>query len=168
MSVRLRRPPTPGAESYDGAGPAGAPSRRRMAPIALAAAALTAFGITAAVLLGGDDGGGRPGVRAAGRTATVTRQTLVARETVDGTLGYAGTRTVLNRLATAGGGSETPSASGEESGDETEGASSTDTGAAVTIPAAYFAPGKADPGAGEAPSGESPSGKTPLLGRSLP
>jgi Putative peptidoglycan binding domain len=161
MSVRLRRPPTPGAESDDGAGPGGGPSRRRTAPIALAAAALTAFGIGAAELLGGDDGGGRPGVRAAGETATVTRQTLVARESVDGTLGYAGTRTVLNRLATAGGGSGTPGASGEESGDGMADASSTGTGAAVTVPAAYFAPGQAGPGAGDAPSGESPSGETP-------
>jgi putative peptidoglycan binding protein len=88
--------------------------RRRVGPVALVAAAVAAGATAAAALLGGDQESDRPGVRAAGRTAPVTRQTLVARETVEGTLGYAGTRTVLNRLATAGEGSggETPGASG--------------------------------------------------------
>ena len=40
-----------------------------------------------------------------GRIATVTRRTLVERESVDGTLGYSGARTVVNRLATGGGAS---------------------------------------------------------------
>jgi peptidoglycan hydrolase-like protein with peptidoglycan-binding domain len=112
MSVRLRRPPRQ-RPSYDGAPPDAGPSRRRRAtPIAFAAAALAAGGAGAAALFEGDEQSDRPGVRAAGRAAPVTRQTLVARETVEGTLGYAGTRTVLNRLATAGGGSggETPGA----------------------------------------------------------
>jgi peptidoglycan hydrolase-like protein with peptidoglycan-binding domain len=75
----------------------------------LATSALVAGGLAALALLGGEEERERPGLRAAGSTATVTRQTLVERETVDGTLGYAGTRTVLNRLATADGtGSEAP------------------------------------------------------------
>jgi hypothetical protein len=69
----------------------------------LTATALAAGGVAAMALLGGEEEGDRPGLRNAGSTATVTRQTLVERETVEGTLGYAGTRTVLNRLATAGG-----------------------------------------------------------------
>jgi putative peptidoglycan binding protein len=170
MSVRLRRPPRERA-SYDGAPPDAGPSRRRrVAPVALAAAAVAAGGAGAAALLGGDEQSDRPGVRAAGRTAPVTRQTLVARETVEGTLGYAGTRTVLNRLATAAGGS------GGETPGGMEEASWNDAGAAVAIPAAYFAPRESEPGAeerpaadpprgephsGDAPSGDSPSGDSP-------
>jgi hypothetical protein len=104
--------------------PLGARPRRRTAPVALAAAALAASGAVAAALLGGDEERDRPGVRAAGRTAPVTRQTLVDRETVDGTLGYAGTRTVLNRLATAGGGS----ADGSTPNGSTTGGSASDAG----------------------------------------
>jgi hypothetical protein len=166
MSVRLRRPPRP---SYDGAPPDAGPSRRRrVAPVALAAAAVAAGGAGAAALLGGDEQSDRPGVRAAGRTAPVTRQTLVARETVEGTLGYAGTRTVLNRLATAAGGSggETPGAM--------EDARSNDADPSVAIPAAYFVPGESEPGVeekppadpepNEPPSGDSPSGDAPAPG----
>jgi peptidoglycan hydrolase-like protein with peptidoglycan-binding domain len=52
-------------------------------------------------------GGESPDARATsggGSKATVERRTLVARETVDGTLGYTGGRTVINRLGTSGGG----------------------------------------------------------------
>jgi hypothetical protein len=134
MSVRLRRPPRPEASS-DGAGPGGALRRRRLAPVALTAAALAAGGAAALALLGGDEEGARPGLRAAGSTATVTRQTLVERETVDGTLGYAGTSTVLNRLTTAGGGSGTPGASGEGSdGGAAPGGSGAPGGAASDDP----------------------------------
>jgi hypothetical protein len=179
MSVRLRRPAGPEA-SGDGAGPVRALRRRRLAPVALAAAVLAAGGVAAMALLGGDEEGNRPGLRAAGQTATVTRQTLVERETVDGTLGYAGTRTVLNRLATAGGTDPGAGASGGTgSGAATPGGS----GAAVAIPAAYVAQDDPAPGAetppqetdepssgeppsdkpksGESPSGESPSGESP-------
>jgi hypothetical protein len=182
MSVRLRRPPRP---SNDGAPPdAGLSRRRRVAPVALVTVAVAAGGGAASALLGGDEENDRPGVRAAGRTASVTRQTLVARETVEGTLGYAGTRTVLNRLATAGGGSggETPGAMEEASWNDAgarsndAGAKSNDAGAAVAIPAAYFAPSEAElgpdgkspqdptpgePRSGDSPSGDSPSGDSP-------
>jgi hypothetical protein len=148
-----------------------------VAPVALAAAAVAAGGAGAAALLGGDEQRDRPGVRTTGRTAPVTRQTLVARETVEGTLGYAGTRTVLNRLATAGGGSggETPGAMTEASSNDA-GARSNDGGAPVAIPAAYFAPRESEPGvddtspqdptpgeprSGDSPSGDSPSGGSP-------
>jgi multidrug efflux system membrane fusion protein len=83
--------------------------RRRVAPLALALAALALAGVAAATLLGG---GGNAGARkrtTGASTARVERRTLVARETVDGTLGYAGHRTVINRLS-ASGGSDTPSA----------------------------------------------------------
>jgi peptidoglycan hydrolase-like protein with peptidoglycan-binding domain len=49
--------------------------------------------------------GGEPAPRAAsaptGASATVERRTLVTRENVEGTLGYAGRRTVVNRLTAA-------------------------------------------------------------------
>ena len=159
MSVRLRRPPRP---SYDGAPPDAGPSRRRrVAPVALAAAAVAAGGAGAAALLGGDEQSDRPGVRAAGRTAPVTRQTLVARETVEGTLGYAGTRTVLNRLATAAGGSggETPGAVAD--------ASSNDAGAGD--PSTSAGDGAADPSSSDDgaadPSSSAGSGTVTALPR---
>ncbi|MGH2824088.1 MAG: peptidoglycan-binding domain-containing protein [Thermoleophilaceae bacterium] len=65
----------------------------------LATLGLAAAGIAATAVLGSEDDGDGPAVRSGGRTVAVTRQTLVERETVQGTLGYAGTRTVLNRLA---------------------------------------------------------------------
>ncbi len=162
MSVRLRRPARPEASS-DGAGPDAGMRRRRLAPVALAAAALSAGGLAAMALLGGDEAGDRPGLRAAGSTATVTRQTLVERETVEGTLGYAGIRTVLNRLATAGGGSGTgtPGASGEESEGGTAPARSSEADGAATIPAAYFASGQADSVGKDAPPSESPAAESP-------
>jgi hypothetical protein len=175
MSLRLRRPLRPEASS-DGAGPDGALRRRRLAPMALTAAALAAGGAAAVALLGGDEKGDRPGLRAAGSTATVTRQTLVERETVEGTLGYAGTRTVLNRLATAGG-------TGSGAGTGAGAPASAGSEAAVAIPAAYVAQDDPAPGAetppqetdepssgeppsdkpqsGESPPGESPSGEGP-------
>ena len=155
MSVRLRRPAGPQA-SVDGAGPVGAMRRRRLVPVALAASVLAAGGAAAMALLGGDEDGDRPGLRAAAQTATVTRQTLVERETVEGTLGYAGTRTVLNRLATAGGdsGTGTPNASGDGSDGGTAPARSDDADAAGVIPAAYFAPGQAEAGPDGSPPGE--------------
>ncbi len=65
----------------------------------LATLGLAAAGIAATAVLGSEDDGDGPAVRSGGRTVAVTRQTLVERETVQGTLGYAGTRTVPNRLA---------------------------------------------------------------------
>jgi peptidoglycan hydrolase-like protein with peptidoglycan-binding domain len=118
-----------------------------VAPVALVAAAVASGGTAAAALLGGNEENDRTGVRASGRTVSVTRQTLVARETVDGTLGYAGARTVLNRLATATGGS----------GGETPGGSTPDGSADGSAPAGS-APGatsrNGSPAAGGSTSGD--------------
>jgi hypothetical protein len=110
--------------------------RRRAAPVALGLAALAVAGVAAATQLDrGDDVGARKR-STTGASATVTRRTLVERETVDGTLGYAGHRTVINRLA----------ASSAEGGDSPSGNSpaadkpaASDSGAAAT-PAALFTP----------------------------
>jgi len=83
--------------------------RRRAVPVALGLAVVAVAGVAAATLLGrGDDAGARKR-SATGASATVTRRTLVERETVDGTLGYAGHRTVINRLAaSSSGGADSP------------------------------------------------------------
>jgi peptidoglycan hydrolase-like protein with peptidoglycan-binding domain len=109
--------------------------RRRAAPLALGLAFLAVAGIAAVTLLGGDGNSGARKRSASGSSATVTRRTLVERQTVDGTLGYAGHRTVINRLAAS-------SASNSPTGDSSDGnrpASSNDSPAA-TIPAALFTP----------------------------
>jgi hypothetical protein len=91
--------------------------RRRAAPIALGLGVIAVAAIAVATLSGGGEGRNARATSGGGATARVERRTLVARETVDGTLGYAGGRTVINRLASSsgGGGSDTP-----------------------TVPAAYF------------------------------
>jgi hypothetical protein len=72
---------------------------------------LAAAVVAVAALSGG---GGQRNARATaggGSTATVERRTLVQRETVDGTLGYAGSRTLINRLGSgsaSGGDGDTP------------------------------------------------------------
>jgi hypothetical protein len=86
-----------GRVATGGAAPA-APKRRRLRLIGL--------GVTVAVLAAavaawasGDGDGGQAGDGSASRaasTATVTRQDLVSRTDVDGTLGYAGERSVVN------------------------------------------------------------------------
>lgn len=77
---------------------------RRFAWTALAAALAAAGGFAFAAGRG-EPSPDRPPARAgAGATSTVERRTLVERESVDGTLGYAGTRSVLHRLS--GGGPE--------------------------------------------------------------
>jgi hypothetical protein len=73
-----------------------------VAILALPAVAVAAVGATLAV--GIDGGGGGNGARAAGgrstgRTVVVARRTLVDRKSVDGTLGFAGTRSATNRLS---------------------------------------------------------------------
>jgi hypothetical protein len=75
---------------------------RRVAILALPAVAVAAVGATLAI--GVDGGGGGNGARAAsgrshGRTVVVARRTLVDRKSVDGTLGFAGTRSATNRLS---------------------------------------------------------------------
>ncbi|HYZ27556.1 MAG TPA: peptidoglycan-binding domain-containing protein [Thermoleophilaceae bacterium] len=72
-----------------------------MAIFALPVVAAATVGVVAAT---GIDGGGGNGARAAGqkgpgRTVTVARRTLVDRQNVDGTLGFSGKRSVLNRLS---------------------------------------------------------------------
>jgi peptidoglycan hydrolase-like protein with peptidoglycan-binding domain len=78
---------------------------RRTAVGALAVATAAAGGLGVSALAGGDDPA-KPSSRRAGPTATVARQTLVARELVDGMLGYADARTLVNRLEGSGGSSE--------------------------------------------------------------
>jgi peptidoglycan hydrolase-like protein with peptidoglycan-binding domain len=78
--------------------------RRRAAPVALGLGVLAVAAIAVASLSGGGQNHNARATSGGGSKATVERRTLVARETVDGTLGYAGGRTVINRLGTSGGG----------------------------------------------------------------
>jgi hypothetical protein len=75
--------------------------RRGTAVAALGIGAAAAGGLAFASLAGGDDAA-QPRVSRTGPTATVARQTLVARELVDGTLGHADSRTLVNRLEGSG------------------------------------------------------------------
>jgi hypothetical protein len=111
--------------------------------VLLAAGAVAAAGIGATAVLGqdGDEQDGSA-VRGGGRTVAVTRQTLVERETVQGTLGYADTRTVLNRLAAEGSGSGGAAPGGTE---PSSNATASAPDAAMAIPAAYFAPVSGEP-----------------------
>ena len=78
--------------------------RRRAAPVALGLGLLAVGAIAVASLSGGGRDHNARATSGGGSRATVERRTLVARETVDGTLGYDGGRTVINRLGTSGGG----------------------------------------------------------------
>ncbi len=78
--------------------------RQRAAPVALGLGTLAVAAIAVATLSGGGENRNARATSGGGSTATVERRTLVERETVDGTLGYAGGRTVINRLGTSGGG----------------------------------------------------------------
>jgi peptidoglycan hydrolase-like protein with peptidoglycan-binding domain len=60
--------------------------------------------VAVATLSGGGESPNARATSGGGSKVTVERRTLVARETVDGTLGYTGGRTVINRLGTSGGG----------------------------------------------------------------
>jgi Putative peptidoglycan binding domain len=95
--------------------------RRRVAPVALGLGALAVGAIVVAAADGDGDGRDARATAGGGSTATVERRTLVQRETVDGTLGYAGERTVINRLGSSSGG----------------GGGDSDS---PTVPAAYFTP----------------------------
>jgi peptidoglycan hydrolase-like protein with peptidoglycan-binding domain len=75
--------------------------RRQAAAGALALGAAAAGWLGFSSLAGGDQADNPPASRP-GSTATVTRQTLVARELVEGALGYADARTIANRLESAG------------------------------------------------------------------
>jgi peptidoglycan hydrolase-like protein with peptidoglycan-binding domain len=75
------------------------PRRRRWLFVVLCV--LGAGAVTAWVVLASDgqnEGHGSAGTSTAGNTARVARRTLVDRETVDGVLGYSGSRTVTNQL----------------------------------------------------------------------
>jgi peptidoglycan hydrolase-like protein with peptidoglycan-binding domain len=71
---------------------------RRTVVAALALGAGAAGWLALSALAGGDEAPKRASARA-DATATVERRTLVARELVDGTLGYADARTLVNRRA---------------------------------------------------------------------
>jgi hypothetical protein len=75
--------------------------RRQAAAGALALGAAAAGWLGFSSLAGGDQAENPPASRP-GSTATVTRQTLVARELVEGALGYADARTIANRLESGG------------------------------------------------------------------
>ena len=78
--------------------------RRRAAPVALGLGLLAVIAIAVASLSGGGANQDARATSGGGSSATVERRTLVERETVDGTLGYAGGRTVINRLGSSAGG----------------------------------------------------------------
>jgi Putative peptidoglycan binding domain len=92
--------------------------RRALAALGLGAAAAGWLGLSS--LAGGDDAA-EPRASLTGPAATVARKTLVARELVDGTLGYADARTLVNRLAVSG---------GSLGGGDGDGGASSDAGAA--------------------------------------
>jgi Putative peptidoglycan binding domain len=130
--------------------------RRRAAPLALGLALLAVAVVATATLLGGDGNSGARKRSASGSTATVTRRTLVERETVDGTLGYAGHRTVINRLAASNGNS---SPTGDSS-NSNKPVSTNDSPA--TIPAALFTPDQESSGDDSSgPPDDQPQDKTP-------
>ncbi|MDQ4048687.1 MAG: peptidoglycan-binding protein [Actinomycetota bacterium] len=105
--------------------------RRRLALAALGTVGLVAAVLTLPHLAGG--GASKPAdAGPSTRTATVSRRTLVERESVEGTLGYSGARAVLNRLATGGGSSGGGSAGGGGALGGGGGASSGGGGAAAS------------------------------------
>jgi peptidoglycan hydrolase-like protein with peptidoglycan-binding domain len=93
--------------------------RRRAAALALALGSLGAGWLALSWFVGADNPG-KPRAARAGATATVARRTLVERESVTGTLGYADSRTLVNRLGdgggSSGGGAGTPDGSDSGSG----------------------------------------------------
>jgi Putative peptidoglycan binding domain len=105
LSTLLRRrtqaPDELATPGRDGDGPDGPRRRRRVVPLAIGLAGAGAALATVLIASGGDEGPTRAAGAPTG-TAEVERRTLVARELVDGTLGYAGSRTVINRLGSAG------------------------------------------------------------------
>ena len=94
-----------------------------------AIACLLVLVVGGAVALGERSGDGREPrpERPATATAKLERRTLVERESVEGTLGYAGTRALVNRLAPGGG------AAGSRSGGSATGGGSGSGGGSATI-----------------------------------
>jgi hypothetical protein len=126
----LRRPSAeaeelelPGRDAEDPDGP----RRRGRVLVVLALAAMAALAVVLVTLTGGNESGGRRQAGGGANAVPVTRQTLIQRETVDGTLGYAGTSTLANRLASDSGGSD-PNASGGDPSAETPRAGDAPTG----------------------------------------
>jgi hypothetical protein len=129
--------------------------RRRAAPIALGLGVL-AVAVIAVLTLGSGGESPRRSTTDGGSTATVTRQTLVERETVTGTLGYAGSRTVINRLGSGGSGGGSPTgtdpSAAEASGGETP---------VTAVPAVAFTPDDEDPPAEEEAPNQNPPADEP-------
>ena len=155
MRAALLRRPSPELDELalpgrDGDGPE--PRRRRRVLLALGLAALAALAVVLATLTGGGERGGRRSAGGGASAVAVARQTLVQRETVDGTLGYAGGRTVINRLDAASG-SDGGSGSGDapDSGSPGGDSPSGDPGG--------------DSGSGDSGSGDSGSGTVTALPR---
>jgi hypothetical protein len=128
--------------------------RRRVAPAALGLGILAVAAIAVASLSGGGDGPSARTTSAGGATATVERRTLVERETVDGTLGYAGSHTVINRLGSSGNGS--PSGSDTPAANTPASAS---TPAATAQAALFTADDDAEQPDGQQPEEQQPEGK---------
>lgn len=125
-----------------------APERRRgrAIPLLLGLCGVAVVAVAGVTLLGGGDEGGRQSSRGGGSTARVTRETLVQRETVDGTLGYAGTRTVVNRLGDSGSSpSDSPAAA-----DAADPVAAT----AAATAAVAFTPAQASPDGSDEPQGD--------------
>jgi membrane fusion protein, multidrug efflux system len=152
----LRRPSAeaeelelPGRDAEDPDGP----RRRGWVLVALALAALAALAVVLVTLTGGTESGGRRQAGGGANAVPVTRQTLIQRETVDGTLGYAGARTLVNRLAADSGGSDPNTGGGDipRTGDTPTGSGDTGTG---------------DTGSGDTGTGDTGSGTVTALARS--
>jgi Putative peptidoglycan binding domain len=95
----------------------------RMTAVAVLAVGTGAAGWLGVSALAGGDDPAKPSSPRPGATATVARQTLVARELVDGTLGYADARTIVNRLEGSGGSSGEDGGNTGGAGEEGGGAS---------------------------------------------
>ena len=102
MNLRLKEDPLAGRAGGDGQSPAGATPRRVVvvkvvaAGLAVGALASLALFVVLQALDGDDDPGA--GTKPATATATMTRQDLVSRTDVDGTLGYSGALSVVGQL----------------------------------------------------------------------
>jgi peptidoglycan hydrolase-like protein with peptidoglycan-binding domain len=105
------------------------PSRRRS--VIGAGAALAALALLGVLTLRPFEGSGESAGSAAApatSTATIERRTLVERESVDGTLTFSGSRTVINRLSGAGGSGGGDSGGGGSGGGDSGGGSKGDPG----------------------------------------
>lgn len=155
----LRRPRREADEfalpGRDGDGPE-RPRPRRWVLIALGSAALAALAVVLVTLTGAGEREGRRPPRGGAGAVAVTRQTLVQREIVDGTLGYAGSSTVVNRLAADGGGDDP----------NTGGGDTPRAGDTPTDDADLGGGGSGDTGEGDTGDGGTGSGTVTALARS--